>query len=81
MCQAIHRAEITCPIDFTLFNQDITSAFCSRLTDAFMPPRTLASLAQSLSIAPDLTAALVALGEVLSEIDRSASVALLRYDG
>ena len=46
-----------------------------------MPPRTLASLAQALSIAPDLNAALVALGEVLAEIDRSASVALLRYDG
>jgi putative methionine-R-sulfoxide reductase with GAF domain len=45
-----------------------------------MPPRTLASLAQALSIAPDLNAALVALGEVLAEIDRSASVALLRYD-
>ena len=45
-----------------------------------MPPRTLASLAQALSIAPDLPAALVALGEVLAEIDRSAVVSLLRYD-
>jgi putative methionine-R-sulfoxide reductase with GAF domain len=45
-----------------------------------MPPRTLASLAQALSIAPDINAGLVALGEVLAEIDRSASVALLRYD-
>ena len=46
-----------------------------------MPPRTLASLAHALSVAPDLDAALVALGEGLAEIDRSAHVALLRYEG
>jgi putative methionine-R-sulfoxide reductase with GAF domain len=46
-----------------------------------MPPRTLASLAHALSIAPDLDAALVALGEALAEVDRSAHLALLRYDG
>jgi hypothetical protein len=46
-----------------------------------MPPRTLSSLAHALSVAPDLDAALVALGEGLAEIDRSAHVALLRFDG
>ena len=46
-----------------------------------MPPRTLASLAHALGVAPDLEAALVALGESVLEIDRSAQLALLRYDG
>jgi hypothetical protein len=46
-----------------------------------MPPRTLASLAHALSVAPDVDAALVALGEGLVEIDRSAHLALFRYDG
>jgi hypothetical protein len=46
-----------------------------------MPPRTLASLAHALSVAADVHAALVALGEGLAEIDRSAHLALLRYDG
>src|SRR5687768_13993181 len=46
-----------------------------------MPPRTLASLAHALSVAPDLDSALVALGEALAEVDRTAHVALLRYDG
>ncbi|HEX2780925.1 MAG TPA: GAF domain-containing protein, partial [Gemmatimonadaceae bacterium] len=46
-----------------------------------MPPRTLASLAHALSVAPDLDGALVALGEGLAEIDRASHVALLRYDG
>jgi hypothetical protein len=46
-----------------------------------MPPRTLASLAHALSVAPDLDAALVALGEGLAEVDRAAHVALLRFDG
>jgi hypothetical protein len=46
-----------------------------------MAPRTLASLAQALAAAPDLDAALVALGEGLAEVDRTAYVALLRYDG
>ena len=45
-----------------------------------MPPRTLASLAHALSVAPDLDAALVALGEGLAEVDRQARLALLRYD-
>jgi GAF domain-containing protein len=46
-----------------------------------MAPRTLASLAHALAAAPDLDAALVALGEGLAEVDRTAYVALLRYDG
>ena len=46
-----------------------------------MAPRTLASLAHALSVAPDLDDALVALSEGLAEIDRSAHLALLRYDG
>src|SRR6202046_1108808 len=46
-----------------------------------MPPRTLGSLAHALATAPDLDAGLVALGEGLAEVDRSASMALLRYDG
>lgn len=46
-----------------------------------MPPRTLASLAHALSVAPDLDAALIALGEGLAEVDRSAHLALLAYDG
>lgn len=45
-----------------------------------MPPRTLASLAHALGVAPDLDAALVALAEGLAEIDRQARLALLRYD-
>lgn len=46
-----------------------------------MSIRTLPSLAHALSVAPDLDAALVALGEALTESDRSAVVALFRYDG
>ena len=46
-----------------------------------MAPRTLASLAHALSVAPDLNAALVALGEGLVEVDRGAQLALLLYDG
>jgi hypothetical protein len=46
-----------------------------------MPPRTLASLAHALSAAPDLDAALVALGDALAEVDRASRVALLPYDG
>jgi len=45
-----------------------------------MPPRTLASLAHSLSAASDLDAALVALGEALADVDRSAVVALFTFD-
>lgn len=43
--------------------------------------RALPSLAHALAVAPDLNAALVALGEALGDTDRSAVVALLRYDG
>jgi hypothetical protein len=46
-----------------------------------MPPRTLASLAHALSVAADMPDALVALGEGLAEVDRSAHLGLLRYDG
>lgn len=45
-----------------------------------MPPRTLATLAHALSVAPDLDATLIALGEALAEVDRFARVALVRYD-
>lgn len=45
-----------------------------------MPPRTLASLAHALGVASDLEAALVALGESLAEVDRSAVVALFTFD-
>ena len=45
-----------------------------------MAPRTLASLAHALSAAADLDAAFVALVEALAEVDRSARLALLRYD-
>jgi GAF domain-containing protein len=43
--------------------------------------RALPSLAHALTIAPDLNAALIALGEALMDGDRSAILALLRYDG
>jgi hypothetical protein len=46
-----------------------------------MAPRTLQSLAHALASAPDLDAALVALGEGLAAVARTAYVALLRYDG
>lgn len=46
-----------------------------------MPPRTLASLAHALGAASSMDAALVALGEALEELDRSATLSLLRYDG
>jgi hypothetical protein len=46
-----------------------------------MAPRTLASLAHALNVAPDLHAALVALGEGLGEVDRAAQIALVLYDG
>ena len=45
-----------------------------------MPPRTLDSLAHALSAAPDLSTALVALGEGLAEVERSAYVGLVRHD-
>lgn len=45
-----------------------------------MPPRTLASLAQSLSVATDVEGALVALAESLAELDRFAQLAWVRFD-
>ena len=45
-----------------------------------MPPRTLATLAHALSVAPDLDGALLALGDALSEVDRFAKIALVRFD-
>lgn len=46
-----------------------------------MSTRSLPSLAHALSVAPDLEAALVALGEAFTESDRTAVLGLLRYDG
>ncbi len=46
-----------------------------------MSSRSLPALAHALGVAPDLNAALVALGESLTESDRSAVLGLLRYDG
>ncbi|HWP70152.1 MAG TPA: GAF domain-containing protein [Gemmatimonadaceae bacterium] len=43
--------------------------------------RALPSLAHALSVAPDLNASLIAMGEALMDGDRSAVLALLRYDG
>lgn len=45
-----------------------------------MQPRNLASLAHALSVAPDHDATLVALAEALMELDRAATVAVLRFD-
>jgi hypothetical protein len=45
-----------------------------------MPPRTLASLAQSLSVATDVESAMRALGDSLSELDRFAQLAWVRFD-
>jgi hypothetical protein len=45
-----------------------------------MPPRTLATLAHALSVAPDVQSALLALSDALSEVDRFAQVALVRFD-
>ena len=45
-----------------------------------MPPRTLASLAQSLSVATDVEGALLALADSLAEVDRFAHLALVRFD-
>ncbi|MFN8581852.1 MAG: GAF domain-containing protein [Gemmatimonadaceae bacterium] len=46
-----------------------------------MSTRALPSLAHALAVAPDLDAALVALGEALADSDRSAILGLVRYDG
>jgi len=43
--------------------------------------RALPSLAHALAVAPDLNAALIAVGEALIDNDRGAVIALLRYDG
>jgi len=45
-----------------------------------LPPRTLASLAQSLSVATDVEDALRALAESLAELDRFAHLAWVRFD-
>ncbi len=45
-----------------------------------MPPRTLATLAHALSVAPDLDAALLALADALVEVDRFAKIAIVRFD-
>jgi hypothetical protein len=45
-----------------------------------MPPRTLASLAQSLSVATDVEGALMALADSLAELDRFAQLAWVRFD-
>jgi hypothetical protein len=45
-----------------------------------MPPRTLASLAHALGAAADMESALVALGEALADVDRSAQISVLRFD-
>ena len=45
-----------------------------------MPPRTLATLAHSLTVSPNQNAALQALGDALSELDRIAQLALIRFD-
>lgn len=46
-----------------------------------MAPRTLASLAHSLAVAPNLGGAVGVLGEALAELDRGAYLAFFRYDG
>jgi hypothetical protein len=46
-----------------------------------MAPRTLASLAHSLAVAPDLPGAVSVLAEALAEIDRGAHLAFFVYDG
>lgn len=45
-----------------------------------MPPRTLASLAHALTVSATGDAALQALGEALTEVDRFAQLALVRFD-
>ena len=45
-----------------------------------MPPRTLASLAHALTVSASPDAALLALGEALTEVDRFARIALIRFD-
>jgi hypothetical protein len=45
-----------------------------------MPPRTLATLAHALSVAPDVQSALLGLSDALSEVDPFAQIALVRFD-
>ena len=45
-----------------------------------MPPRTLATLAHALTVSPNQETALQALGDALSELDRIAQLALIRFD-
>jgi hypothetical protein len=51
-----------------------------RLPPPSMPPRTLASLAHALSVAPNVEAALLALADALAELDRFAQLALVHFD-
>ena len=46
-----------------------------------MSTRALPSLAHALSVAPDIDATLIALGEALIDSDRSATLGLVRFDG
>ncbi len=46
-----------------------------------MAPRSLASLAHALGATSDLDGALIALSECVTDIDRGAALALMRYDG
>ena len=45
-----------------------------------MPPRTLATLAHALSVAPGIDASLLAFADALAEVDRFAQIALVRFD-
>ena len=45
-----------------------------------MPPRTLASLAHALSVAPTVESALISLADALADLDRFAQLALVLYD-
>ena len=62
--------------------QRATASLCPGLSPThLMAPRTLASLAHSLAVAPDLGGAIGVLGEALAELDRGAYLAYFRYDG
>lgn len=65
------------------FNSREHNHCAADLADVFssgMAPRTLPSLAHALATAPDLDAALIALGESLADVDRGARLALIQYD-
>ena len=90
MCQAnrdaaharAQRANRMRVIDFGGAARTTFRAAASRghASSRWMPPRTLATLAHALSVAPDVDAALLALAEALAEVDRFAQIALVRYD-